>query len=106
MSRDCTWHRAQATPTGRFCDGPLRTNAAALAEKTLGAAELAFGVARAAADRLERGCRMWRMRLAFSRVQRELGPMTGAVRPEQERLSYWLDTLQAEFDALRGGVAS
>ena len=79
---------------------------ALVAERAFHAVAVVVGGARQAAGRLEQRCQRWRFRLAFARVQRELGPMTGAVRSEQAALSYQLDALQAELDALRGGVAS
>jgi hypothetical protein len=74
-------------------------------ERVLGLVEQCASVAGEGVDHLKCGCRLWRLRLAFTRVCREVGPMAGAVRPDQAALSHQLDVLQAEVDALRGGLA-
>jgi len=92
---------SQATEATTSAPRRLRLACRLAAERTLRVAAVTAGGTREALARLESGFRLWHVRLAFSRIKRELEPMTGAVRPGQAALSNHLDTIQAELDALR-----
>jgi len=98
MNKYCICLHSEATTS---TPRRLRLACRLAAERALQAAAVTASATREALARLESGCRLWHLRLAFSRIQHELEPMTGAVRPGQAALSNHLDTIQAELDALR-----